>query len=1362
ENVSIGRPISNTQVYVLDEAGQPVPIGVPGELYTGGDGLAREYVGRQELTEEKFVSNPFVPDERLYRTGDKVRWREDGLLEFLGRIDQQIKIRGYRIEPGEVEAALVSHPTVQQATVVAFEVTPGDKQLVGYVVLEGNTEITMLELRRDISAALPEYMVPGVIVKVDSIPLTPNGKVDRRALPEPDYVSEVEEYIAPNTDTEGKLAGIWELLLRSECIGRNDHFFHRGGHSLLATQLVSHIRESFSVEVSVAQIFKTSILKDLAVEIDQATGDNILPPIVPRQVKGDVPLSYAQQRLWFLQQLEPESPAYNCPFIYKIKGDLQYELLELALNEMIHRHESLRTYYPIVGQEPAQRVLPSMPLLIQKIDFTEVSKNEREGSALSWAQEQARIPFNLENPPLLRAALIKLEDNLNWFILVKHHIITDGWSMQIFTKQLKIFYEQLIQKQGIKFTEPVIQYSDFSEWQNRCFHEKRFAGQKMYWENKLRNVADKLELPLDYKRPAIQNFSGSQCKFSIPKPLVNLLQGLCKETDTTLFMALLTAWYAVMYRYSGQEDIVIGAPIANRNRSDLEEVLGFFVNTLPLRLNVTREGTFRSLLLQVREITLEAYANQDIPFEHIIEAIGIERNMSYNPLFQVMFVLQSEEVRSWTVGNTDWVQEDIDNQTAKFDLNLEIISTSTGLEGRLVYNTNLYDFKTVSRMTEHFQMLLSGAVMSPDICVSTLPLLTEWEQKKLLLLNSTERNYPLDLCLADLIERQVAKTPDQIAVINHNNNLTFHELNVEANKLAHRLQQMGASSNTLIGLYMERSLEMVIAMLAIVKSGAAYVPIDPTYPSERVENILKDAAIKILLTDRKVIGDMKYNINLILYLDEERMIPHEGQEANPMRESGSDRLAYVMYTSGTTGQPKGVMISHRAICNRLHWMKEEYSVSETDTIFHKTPISFDVSVWEVFLPLMTGAKLIISTPGGHKDTQYMVRMILLHRVTMIHFIPSMLQLMLDEADFSNCTSLKFVFSGGETLPYELLERLLEKLPAEIHNRYGPTEISINATYWPSERNKNKIVKIGKPLANTQVYVLDANREMVPIGVPGELFVGGTSLAEGYLHRQDLTDEKFIFHTFSKDRKAKLYRTGDWVRCLSDGNLEFLGRMDQQVKIRGFRIELGEIEKTLGLHSSVRDAVVIVKEHHPHNNRLIAFVTAHSQEDIVPSRLMQYLERRLPEYMLPVIVQIDKIPLMSSGKVDRKALEQMDVKFLERQSVRVEPRTESERTVARLVEEIMGFEDIGIEDNLFELGANSLSLARMAILIRETFDIEFPTRLLFDKPTVKQLAYQIDTKISSKLNSNNLTIDVDHLSENEMDTLLLSLIEEGWE
>lgn len=632
----------------------------------------------------------------------------------------------------------------------------------------------------------------------------------------------------------------------------------------------------------------------------------------------------------------------------------------------------------------------------------------------------------------------------------------------------------------------------------------------------------------------------------------------------------------------------------------------------------------------------------------------------------------------------------------------------------------------------------------------------------MLLLNSTERNYPLDLCLADLIERQVAKTPDQIAVINHNNNLTFHELNVEANKLAHRLQQMGASSNTLIGLYMERSLEMVIAMLAIVKSGAAYVPIDPTYPSERVENILKDAAIKILLTDRKVIGDMKYNINLILYLDEERMIPHEGQEANPMRESGSDRLAYVMYTSGTTGQPKGVMISHRAICNRLHWMKEEYSVSETDTIFHKTPISFDVSVWEVFLPLMTGAKLIISTPGGHKDTQYMVRMILLHRVTMIHFIPSMLQLMLDEADFSNCTSLKFVFSGGETLPYELLERLLEKLPAEIHNRYGPTEISINATYWPSERNKNKIVKIGKPLANTQVYVLDANREMVPIGVPGELFVGGTSLAEGYLHRQDLTDEKFIFHTFSKDRKAKLYRTGDWVRCLSDGNLEFLGRMDQQVKIRGFRIELGEIEKTLGLHSSVRDAVVIVKEHHPHNNRLIAFVTAHSQEDIVPSRLMQYLERRLPEYMLPVIVQIDKIPLMSSGKVDRKALEQMDVKFLERQSVRVEPRTESERTVARLVEEIMGFEDIGIEDNLFELGANSLSLARMAILIRETFDIEFPTRLLFDKPTVKQLAYQIDTKISSKLNSNNLTIDVDHLSENEMDTLLLSLIEEGWE
>ncbi|MFN6515779.1 MAG: non-ribosomal peptide synthase/polyketide synthase [Nostoc sp. CreGUA01] len=1337
--IPIGRAISNTQIYLLDKNLQPVAIGLPGELHIAGVGLARGYLNRPELTQEKFIPNPFSGNrgvERLYKTGDLARYLPDGNIEYLGRIDNQVKIRGFRIELGEIEAVLSQHEDVQTSVVIAREDTLGDKRLVAYIITQPQITPTINQLRSFVKEKLPDYMVPSAIVILQSLPLTPNGKVDRRALPAPEPSSELlEKYVAPRTPIEEILALIWQQVLKVELVGRYDNFFELGGHSLLATQLISRVRTSLKVELPLRSLFAAPTIAQLAPSIQQLQQQILrlgsvqdlelsAPPILPRAENVEIPLSFAQQRLWFLDQFEPNTASYNIPFGLRLVGTLNVAALEQSLIEIIHRHEALRTNFVTVDGQAAQIIKTQPNWTVTVVDLQHLSTIEQEIAAQKLMQQQGIQPFDLVNEALFRATLVVLSSTEQLLLVCMHHIVSDGWSMDVFVQELQALYNGYSQGQSSPLLPLPIQYADFAIWQRQWLQGEVLQSQLSYWQERLANAPTFLPLPTDRPRPAVQTFNGANLEFALSVELTQQLTKLSQKQGCTFFMTLLAAYNTLLYRYTGQTDILVGTPIANRDRTELEGLIGFFVNTLVMRTEVLGDRTFNELLTHVRETALSAYAHQDLPFEMLVEALQPERDMSHTPLFQVMFVLNNAPISEIQLTGLTVSELPIESSTAKFDLTLSMENAPTGLMGVWEYNTDLFSRSTIERMTGHFITLLSGIVVNPESKISQLPLLTQPEQHQLLFeWNDTQADYPQNKCIHQLFEEQVQRTPDAVAVVFENQQLTYHQLNTRANSLAHYLQSLGVKPDTLVGICVERSLLMVVGLLGILKAGGAYVPLDPEYPTERLSFMLEDAQVPILLTQEQLLEKLPQHQGQVVCLDTDWKLISQLSQDNPIAAVQDSNLAYVIYTSGSTGKPKGAMNTHLGICNRLLWMQQAYQLTAVDCILQKTPFSFDVSVWEFFWPLLTGARLVVAKPGGHKDSAYLVNLIVEQQVTTLHFVPSMLQAFIEEQSVKNCSSLKRVICSGEALPLELQERFFAQLDCQLHNLYGPTEAAIDVTFWQCQQKSNlKTVPIGRPIANTQIYILDSHLQSVPVGVAGELYIGGLGVARGYLNRPELTTERFIRNPFGANR---LYKTGDLARYLPDGNIEYLGRIDNQVKIRGFRIELGEIEAALSQHSDVLTSCVIAREDNRGDKRLVGYVVPHQHTPTLGSKLRQFLKAKLPDYMVPnTFVVLESLPLTSNGKIDRRALPipELDSTLLEKY---VAPRTPIEEMLAQIWVQVLKVDQVGIHNNFFELGGHSLLATQLVSRIRNIFKVELPLRELFARATVVELAQSIE-------------------------------------
>ena len=1193
--ITIGRPIANTTMYVLDPLKQLVPIGVHGELYIGGDGVARGYWQRPELTAERFVASPFTPGARIYRTGDLAKFLPDGTIQCLGRIDNQIKIRGFRIELGEIETVLGAQPGIKDCVVVTCEDTPGNKRLVAYIVVEATGMPATADLPALLATSLPDYMVPHVYMTLDSLPLTPNGKVDRKALPAPDVLPDEAEYVVPRTDTEHALAAIWSGVLQINPIGATTNFFSLGGHSLLATQVISRIRRLMDVELPLRDIFEFPTIEGLAKRIDATTRSQQVTGIPCVSRDQPLALSFAQERLWFLDQFEPGNPRYNAPLPMRLKGPLSAAAMRDAINAIIRRHEVLRTTFRLENDRPVQEIATELVIDVPVIDISHLPLETREDEARSLAIEEARQPFNLRSGPVVRASLLRLEEQDHVLLLDIHHIATDGWSIWPFIQELGALYETCLAHLPSPSPELPIQYADFAVWQRDWIESDQIAAQLSYWKDQLADAPERIDLPTDRPRLAIETYRGATETVTFSTSLLKELNQLGQREGVTLYMTMLAAFQTLLHRYTGQDNIVVGSPIANRTRAEIEDLIGFFVNTLVMHTDVSGNPTFLELLQRVRTVALGAFANQDLPFEKLVEAIAPDRDLGTNPLVQVLFVMQNARRSVLRIADVEFEGMPIHNGTAKFDVGIFLNERPEGLICMAEYSTDLFDRATICRMLGHFETLLQAIVADPAQRIGELPILPAEEAKQVALAAcGPQVDVPRDRSLHQFIEQHVGLTPDAPAVVFESASLTYAQLNSRANQLAHRLRKMGVGPDILVGICIERSIEMVVGLLAILKAGGAYVPLDPEYPRDRLGLMLADAEAPVLLTSESLLDVMPPHDVPTICLDRDWHTLATESTANPEVMTTGKNLAYVIYTSGSTGKPKGVPNVHEGIVNRLLWMQHAYQIDASDRILQKTPYSFDVSVWEFFWPLMTGACLVVAQPGGHKDPDYLVSLIQSQHITTLHFVPSMLRIFLETYGADRCTSIRRVVCSGEALPFDLQQRFFERLAAELHNLYGPTEAAVDVTYWPCTPDSGRTsVPIGFPIWNTQIRILDPHLHPVPFSIPGELHIGGRQLARGYLKRPDLTAEKFIPDPFSSESGARLYKSGDLARMLPDGTVEYLGRIDHQVKIRGFRIELGEIESILASNPAVRDTVVVAREDQPGDKYLVGYVVANT-------------------------------------------------------------------------------------------------------------------------------------------------------------------------
>jgi amino acid adenylation domain-containing protein len=1322
-----GRPIANATIYVLDAAGEPVPVGVTGELYLGGAGVTRGYRRLPRQTAERYLPDPFgaVPGTRLYRTGDLGRWLSDGTIEFMGRGDSQVKVRGFRIELGEIEARLAEHAAVHEVVVVARGGEVGDPRLVAYYTGEGAGAAA---LRAHLAERLPEYMVPAAFVHMDALPVNPNGKLDRKALPEPEYAPADEEtYVAPRTPVEEVLAGIWAEVLGVERLGVHDEFFGLGGHSLLATRVVSRVREVFGVELPLRVLFEGPTVAEMAraVEDERRRELPVLPPVVPIDRTEPPPLSFAQERLWFLDQLRPGEISYNLPFALRLRGALDVDALERSLGEIVRRHDALRTVFREQGGTPLQVVAPFGGFRLTRKDLGHLPVDARQAEVQrELVAEATARPFDLSTGPLFRVSLLRLGAEEHVLLLAQHHVVSDGWSMGVLYRELAALYEAYREGRESPLAELPVQYADYAVWQREQLEGGVLERQLAYWRERLAGAPELLELPTDRPRPPVRTYRGATVPVELSPALLERLQALGRSEGATLYMTLLGAFQVLLAKYSGSEDIVVGSPIAGRTRREVEELIGFFINTLVLRTDLSGDPSFREVLRRAREVTLGAYEHQEVPFERLVAELRPERSMSHTPLFQVILTLQTAGGGIDALPGLSVSPVEAERVSAKFDLSLELTPTSRGLRGGLTYPTDLFDRGTVDRMLGHLEQVLEQVAADADVRLSELELLGPAERALVLeTWNRTEAEVPADRCIHELFEAQAARTPGAMAVRFEEESLTYRELNDRANQLAHHLRGRGVGPEVRVGICLERSLEMVVSLLAVLKAGGAYVPLDPGLPAERLAYMLDDSAVPLVLVQAALRESVPAREGVgVLAVDAlaERLAAEPAE--NPAGGAGPDSLAYVIYTSGSTGRPKGVMNQHRGVVNRLVWMQAHFGIGVDDVVLQKTPFGFDVSVWELFWPLQQGACLVMARPDGHRDPLYLQEVIERRGVTTLHFVPSMLQPFVEAVEAGRCASLRHVVCSGEALPPALVRRFHDRFagPVVLTNLYGPTEAAVDVSCWTCPRDGAAgVVPIGRPVWNTALYVLDAALRPVPVGTPGELYIGGVQVARGYLDRPGLTAERFVPDPFPVQGGARLYRTGDRARWRADGAIEYLGRLDHQVKVRGFRIELGEIEAALRPAPGVRDCTVVVREDESGDRRLVAYVVGEAEAEALRDRL----RRSLPEYMVPsAFVFLEALPLTPNGKLDRKALPAPELASAEERYEA--PADETEQALAEIWAEVLRVDRVSRRDSFFDLGGHSLSAAQMVSRVRQVLEVKVAVGELFTRPVLKDFAREV--------------------------------------
>ncbi|WP_197357744.1 non-ribosomal peptide synthetase, partial [Ralstonia pseudosolanacearum] len=1336
DDLSIGTPIDNTQIHLLDAMLRPVPIGAAGELCIGGPGVARGYLNRPGLTAERFVADPFgPPGARLYRSGDLGRWRHDGTLEFLGRIDEQVKIRGFRIEPGEVQAVLEQHPEVAQATVIAREDQPGNRQLVGYAVAAEHTQPEPAALRRYLAEHLPDYMVPAAVVMLDALPLTPNGKIDRKALPAPDFTAQSSAREA-QTPNERALASLFAEVLGLPRVGIDDDFFALGGHSLLATRLISRIRTTLQIGLSVRALFEAPSVARLAARLERADASAALQPVLTALPRPDtLPLSFAQQRLWFLHRFEGPSASYNIPSCWRLHGAIDCAALEAALADLAERHESLRTVFPETASGPCQRILDGVDArpALERVRLDD--RPEPEAALQDALREAVRYGFDLATQLPLRATLFTLGPDAHVLLLLLHHIAADGESVTPLMADLAVAYAARRGGQAPGWAPLPLQYADYTLWQHallaRPDDPASHAGRQLaYWHGALAGTPELCSPLPDRPRPAVSSHRNAAFRLDMPPALHRALVVAGQRHGASLFMVLHAALAILLSRLGAGADIVVGSPIAGRTDAALDPLVGFFVNTLALRTDTSGDPDIATLLRQVRERCLTAYAHQDLPFERVIEALNPTRTLSAHPLFQVMLGLQNAgQQPRLDLAGLRATHLPVHVPVVKCDLVFNMWesadaadagNTPAGLHGHIEYAVDLFDAPTIARLVRQWQRVLEAIVAVPGCRISEIDLLDDEDRRLLQGWNATAQPVP-DRSIPALFEQQVARDPEAIAIVCGDHRFTYADLNARANRLAHHLIGLGVRTEDRIAVLLDDSTDFVVAIAAVLKAGAVYTPLSSRYPDERKQWIMADAAAGVLLVKGETPEGLRGMPGRVIDLDDPALARQPA--TNPGRAIAPDQLAYVIYTSGSTGRPKGVAVTHANIASFAadrRWRNGDHA-----RVLAHSPHAFDASTYELWVPLLTGGQ-IVAAPPGNLEPAALRQLIDTASVTAVFMTTAMFRLAMD-TDPACLRGLRTLWTGGERASAAAFERMRAGCPdtAVVHV-YGPTETTTYAVAYPvpAQGDMAENVPLGGPLDNTQIHLLDAMLQPVPIGAAGELCIGGPGVARGYLNRPGLTAERFVADPFGPPG-ARLYRSGDLGRWRHDGTLEFLGRIDEQVKIRGFRIEPGEVQAVLEQHPEVAQATVIAREDQPGNRQLVGYAVAAEHTQPEPAALRRYLAEHLPDYMVPAaVVMLEALPLTPNGKIDRKALPAPDFTAQSASRTPRTPRTPVEHALATLFANTLGLEKVGIDDSFFDLGGHSLLATRLASRIRSMLSVELPVRTLFEAPTVALLAQRV--------------------------------------
>ncbi len=1330
--IPIGKSFANTSLLILDENFNLVPPGVKGELFITGTGIARGYLNNPAMTAEKFLPNSFgdLHGERIYRTGDAAKYLKDGNVEFIGRIDNQIKIRGFRVELGEIEAELIKLPGIKSA-VVTVVYSNNIQKLAAYVIA-GNSELDRFSLREQLLARLPEYMIPSAFVVLEKFPLSSNGKIDRKLLPPPDsdeLQGELENlYVAPKNSLEENITAIWKDVLDIDGIGIRHNFFVIGGHSLLATQIISRIKDEYNIELPLRKLFEDPTIEGLAKEVQKIMHEKNkieIMPITAIQNKENIPLSFAQQRIWFLNEMEPGSPYYNIPDAFKLYGKLDVPILRESIILISERHELLRTAIINVNGKPQQKIFDKVEMDLPLFDLSVLNKEDAEYEAERITAKEALHSFDLAEPPLFKVTLLKIAEDEFIISFIAHHIIFDDWSSRVFISELSVIYDSLSNGKIPPLRPLKIQYGDFAAWQRNWLKGEVLQNKLNYWKENLKDVPPLLEFPYDHPRPPVQTFNGKYKTFEISKSVTKEIYSLAKNENVTLFMLILAAFDLLLYKYSNQKILSVGTPIANRRSSELEKLIGLFVNTLVLKSEVNVDYTFKQLLRQIKETTLAAYEHQDVPFELVVDTVQPERNLSYSPLFQVMLVFQNTPPQKININSNLTLRPfALHSGTSKFDLTLFIIEDEENLRGAFEYNADLFEPDTIDRMIHRFENILTTVTDNKNILVKNISLVSDSESNDLLKeYNQTENIERLRDYVHKEFENTAIKFADSTALKFNSESISFSELNSKANQLAHYLIELGAGPETIIGVSLKRSFNLVVTLFAILKSGAAYLPLDASYPEDRINYMIDDSKLKMIITEENLSAKFKpVNEIKIIVLDSIKNELAEQKYDNPTVKLDEENIAYVIYTSGSTGKPKGTLITHKGFKNYLSWCLFAYPVHiGNGSLLHST-IAFDATVTSIFPSLLAGKTIFITEENDEIETLGNT-LKEINNFSLIKITPAHLKLLtaqLNENELKN-VSRSFVI-GGENLLYSDIELLQKAAPDTLlFNEYGPTETVVGCVvYEASKSSGNGSVPIGKIIPNTSIYILNKELKPVPKGLSGELYISGEGVARGYLNNPELTAERFIPNPFSNEMGNRMYKTGDIVKLRNDVNLEFLGRADDQIKLKGFRIELSEIEKAIISHESIKDAKVIKKTETNGTARLAAFYTTNIPEAEVPG-LKDFLKKNLPDFMLPSsLIKVEKFPLTANGKIDTKKLEDFDVIEKRGKGETVKPSTEMEVKLLQIWKDVLSVENIGVEDNFFELGGDSI-LTIQIVSRANQIGFNLTPKDIFKFPTIAELA-----------------------------------------